>query len=177
MISLTTDNASGLPLPHPLLFQLHAIISRVIGLKAAAGFPLFPNWEGRDPDDCGVPAFTDNTFVEWLAHHEQNTMDHDAVPDEDAKGRYDSGGAKPHIMRWFELTPLSVTHALSPLDHSDSDSDLDAYQPLKREHVEDSDTDEERPRKYTVVLSEVMQRMIEKRQLGMAQGMELPELA
>lgn len=164
IISLTTNDSLGLPLPHPLLFQLHALISRIVGLKAAAGFPLFPNFEAGDPDDRGVPAFTDNPYLQWLSHHEQPTSDYNP-PSGD--GRYDSGDGKPHIVRWFELTPLSVTHVLAPPDFSDSDSDIghDGQHPLKRDHVSGSDTDEERPRKYTVVLSEVNQRMLEKEQL------------
>ncbi|KAL0630681.1 hypothetical protein Q9L58_010470 [Maublancomyces gigas] len=127
------NDALGLPL----------LISRIAGLKAAARFPLFPNFEGGDPDDRGVPAFTDNTFVKWLSHHEQPASDYKAFLED---SRYDSGEAKPHIMRWFELTPLSITHG---------------------SHVDDSDT---------VVLSEAGQRMPEKQQLGVEQGIDLSEL-
>lgn len=174
VISLTTNDALGLPLPHPLLFQLHALICRVVGLKAAAGYPLFPNFEGGDPDDRGVPAFTDNTFVEWLNHHDLPASDYNPTHGDT---RYDSGDEKPHILRWLELTPLSITHVLAPpAEHSDSDSDQDIHHLLKREHVDDSDTDEERPRKYTVVLSEIGQRMQEKQQLGLSQGIGLSAL-
>lgn len=174
VISLTTNDALDLPLPHPLLFQLHALICRVVGLKAAAGYPLFPNFDGGDPDDAGVPAFTDNTFVEWLVHHDLPLSDYNPPP---AETRYDSGDEKPHILRWLEITPLSITHVLAPPEISDSDSDHDFHQHLlKRDHVDDSDTDEERPRKYTVVLSEIGQRMHEKQQLGLAQGIELSAL-
>lgn len=172
IISLTTNDALVLPLPHPLLFQLHALISRLVGLKAAAGFPLFPNFEAGDPDDRGVPAFTDTPFVQWLSHHEQPTSDYNPLS---GAGRYDSGDGKPHIMRWFELTPLSVTHVLAPLD-SESDTENDVQHLLKREHVSDSDTDEERPRKYTVVLSEVNQRMREKEQLLVTRDVDESEI-
>lgn len=175
IISLTTNDALGLPLPNPLLFQLHAIISCVVGLKAAAGFPLFPNFEADDLDDHGVPAFTDNPFVQWLSHHDQSALDYKPLT---ADGRYDSGNGKPHIMRWFELTPLSISHVLALPDFSDSDSDTDhdAPHPLKREHVSDSDTDDERPRKYTVVLSEVNQRMLEKEQLLVSRDIDGSEI-
>lgn len=101
--------------------------------------------------------------MEWLSHHQEPAADYNALPGD---ARYDSGEGKPHIIRWFELTPLSITHVLAPPDSSGSNSD----------HVEDSDTDDERPRKYTVVLSEVRQRMLEKQQLGMGQGIDLSEL-
>lgn len=69
-------------------------------------------------------------------------------------------------MRWFKLMPaFSVKHAFPSSHASESDSDTETHYPAKRDHAEDSDTDEERPRKYTVVLSEVGQRMDEKRQL------------
>lgn len=172
VISLTTCDALDLPLPHPLLFQLHALICRVVGLKAAAGFPLFPNFDGGDPDDRGVPVFTDNAFVDWLSHHEQPISDSNPLLD---SSRYDSGGAKSHTIRWLELTPLSITHVLAPPDFSDSESDYDAQHPLKREHLDDSDTDEERPRKVQVVLGEIEQRLLEKQQLSMSQGIGLYE--
>lgn len=161
IISLTTNDALGLPLPHPLLFQLHALISRIVGLKAATGFPLFPNFEAGDPDDRAVPAFTDTLFLQWLSHHEQPSSDYNPLSGD---GRYDAGDAKPHMMRRFELTPLSITHVLAPPE-SQSGTENNVQRLLKRGHVSDSDTDEERPRKYTVVLSEVNQRMREKEQL------------
>lgn len=101
--------------------------------------------------------------MEWLAHHEEPPANYNALPGE---ARYDSGEGKPHIIRWLELTPLSITHVLAPPDSPESDSD----------HVKDSDTDDERPRKYTVVLSEIQQRMLEKQQLGVGQGIDLLEL-
>lgn len=73
-------------------------------------------------------------------------------------------------MRWFELTPLSITHVLAP-----PECDRDAKYPQKRGQVENSDTDEERPRKYAVVLSEVGQRMREKQQLRVDRGLGLRE--
>lgn len=169
IITLSTDNALGLPLPHPLLFQIHAIVSRIIALKAAAGFPLFPVFDCGDDDDDGMPAFTDNGFVDWLDHHAEpgqhpGLPEHEVLPD-----RYDTSTTEPHIMRWFKLTPaFPVRHALASSSTSGSSNGAGAQHDLKRDHVEDSDTDtdEERPRKYTVVLSEAGQRMEEKRQLA-----------
>lgn len=58
VIALSTDNALSLPLPHPPLFQIHAITSRVSAMKAAVGFPLFARYPFRtlrpkitDPED------------------------------------------------------------------------------------------------------------------------------
>lgn len=149
-ITLKTHDMLELPLPHPLLFQLHAIVSRVIALKAAAGFPLFPDFHrGIDDDDCGVPAFTDNTFEEWEAHHKKPSAATDPAP----RNRFDSPASKSHILRWFELTPHQArstsTHGPDSSGSSDTGSD-------------DSDDDDEPPRRYSVVLSEVGQRMDEK---------------
>lgn len=173
MITLSTDSALGLPLPHPLLFQIHAIISRLIAMKAAAGFPLFPVFDPCDGDeDRAVPAFTDTRFVDWLHQHpglgqHPEPADPEVLPD-----RYDaSTTTEARIMRWVKPTPaFSVTHSFLASASSESNCDTDPQNPLKRDHREDSDSDvdrdEERPRKYTVVLSEVGQRMDEKRQLA-----------
>lgn len=170
VITLSTDNALGLPLPHPLLFQIHAIVSRIIAMKAAAGFPLFPVFDrGEDDDDGVVPAFTDNGFADWLDHHAEpgqyaRLPDPPLLPD-----RYDASTTEPHIIRWFKLTPAApVRHVLASSSTSGSRSDANSQHDLKRDHVDesDTDTDEERPRKYTVVLSEAAQRMEEKRQLA-----------
>lgn len=68
-ITFTTADPVNLPLPHPILFQLHAIISRIIAMKAAAGFlvitqydddeastvdSLMSDVEGKDKLDIGV---------------------------------------------------------------------------------------------------------------------------
>lgn len=160
IITLSTDNALDLPLPHPLLFQIHAIICRVIALKAAGGYPLFPGFDSGDYDDSAMPAFIDNTFVEWLDHHEDQAKP-DIIPE-----RYDSCSSEPHIVRWLKMTPaLPIKLGFGSPNTSESASDIDERHPLKRNHVEDSETDEESPRKYQVVLSEVGQRMAEKWQM------------
>lgn len=159
-ITLLTDNALDLPLPHPLLFQIHAIICRVVALKAAAGYPLFPGFDRGDYDDSAVPAFIDNTFVDWLDQH-ANQADPEILPDHD-----DSSSPEPRIMHWLKLTPvLPVKRRFGSRNTSECDIDPDAQRLLKRDRGNDSDTDEERRRKYTVVLSEVGQRMAEKWQL------------
>lgn len=160
VITLSTENALDLPLPHPLLFQIHAIICRVIALKAAAGFPLFPGFDCGDYDDSGVPAFVDNTFVDWLDHH-ASKENPDILPE-----RYDSNSAEPRIVHWLNMTrAVPVIHGLGSPNSSESDSDINTEPSLKREHGKESDKDEEHPRKYTVVLSEVGQRLAEKWQM------------
>lgn len=167
LVTLSTHNAPDLPLPHPLLFQLHAIISRVIGMKAAAGFATFPDIERGSPDDYGVPAFIDNTYLEWMA--QQVHKDKPAVAPVVLNERYDSNSTESHISRWFKLTPALPRGkgiASSDFSESDCDMEIDAQESKKRDHFEDSGTDEELPRKYTVVLSEAGQRMDEKWQLA-----------
>lgn len=141
-IALTTHDVRHLPLPHPLLFQLHAIVSRVMALKAAAGFPLFPGQDRGFDDECGVPAFIDTTFLRWQAQHR-----HQVVNTLDYQGRYDSGSNEHHITRWFELTPQGLPASRA----SDSASEID--NPVQeRQH---SDFDDEPPTIPSVVLSEV----------------------
>lgn len=156
VITLSTKDSLDLPLPHPLLFQIHALISRVIGMKAAAGFPTFPDYPRRSPDDYGVPAFVDTTYLHWLEHH-------DAIPDP-PEHRYDANMTDPHIVRWFKLMPPMLKGRVSSEVVSESDSDPDHAE--EQQHFGDSDTDEESPRNFMVVLSEVGQRMDEKWQLA-----------
>lgn len=166
VITLSTNNPLDLPLPHPLLFQVHAIICRVIALKAAAGFPLFPGCDRSDYDDTAAPAFVDSTFARWLDHHATTETTSDT-----AAHRYDSPSAEPLIVRWLMMTSAHpLGHGLvSGASSSDSDSEPDTphLHPRKRDLADDSesDKDEERPRKFQVVMSEVGQRMAEKWQM------------
>lgn len=162
VITLSTNDGIGLPLPHPLLFQLHAIISRVIGLKAAAGFATFPDHERGSPDDCIVPAFTDNSYLHWLEHQAKQP----AIPDS-REQRYDANPADPHIIRWFKLMPPPPNGLYSSEVVSESDSDPENdHHGQEPHHSEESDSDNELPRGFGVVLSEVGQRMDEKWQLA-----------
>lgn len=136
VITLSTDNARSLLLPHPLLFQIHTIISRGIAMKAAAGFPLFARFDRAGyGDDCLYRRHG------WLHHHPEHEH---AIPDILSE-RYEMSAAEPHIMRWFNETS------------SESNSDTDVHRHITRDRAHDSgtDTDGERPTKYTVVLSEV----------------------
>lgn len=86
VITRSTNNALAPPLSDPLLFLIQAMITRVIPMKAAAGFPLFPVLDcGDDGDDFAVPTFTDNTFVNWLGNppqlsHHMGLTDPDFLP-------------------------------------------------------------------------------------------------
>lgn len=40
VLSFSTTNPRRMPLPHPLVFQLHAILAHMLLRKAAAGFPI-----------------------------------------------------------------------------------------------------------------------------------------
>lgn len=150
MITLSTDNALALPLPHPLLFQIHAVISRVVAMKAAAGFPLFPVFDEDDDADCGAPAFVDTAFLGWLRRHPHPA--YHEVLQEHAPDTHE-----PRVEHWCKLTPTFPVRR------------------LKRTHPDEDDEDEERPRMYTVVLDEACQRMDEKRQLAERRMMEPEE--
>lgn len=39
-IRFRTSDAKTMPLPHPAMFQLHAMVSRIMAKKAAAGYPV-----------------------------------------------------------------------------------------------------------------------------------------
>lgn len=48
VLALRTTDPVNLPLPHPLLLQLHAICSRMVAMRAAAGYPVL-----KDDDSDG----------------------------------------------------------------------------------------------------------------------------
>lgn len=54
-ITFRTTNPTTMPLPHPLLFQLHTILARIVAAKARAGFPSFPD-DAPDADNIPVLA-------------------------------------------------------------------------------------------------------------------------
>lgn len=49
-IVFRTTDPCALPLPHPLLFQLHTVCSRIIAMKAAAGWQRERYYDGEDDD-------------------------------------------------------------------------------------------------------------------------------
>lgn len=50
ILSLGTPDPTTLPLPHPLLLQLHAICSRMVVMRAAAGYPVLADDDDSDGD-------------------------------------------------------------------------------------------------------------------------------
>lgn len=52
VLTLRTGDPRNLPLPHPLLLQLHAICSRMVVMRAAAGYPVL-----TDDDSDGDTVF------------------------------------------------------------------------------------------------------------------------
>lgn len=49
-ITLRTANSTRHPLPHPLLLQLHVVVSRMLVLKAAAGYPVLQPYSDSEAD-------------------------------------------------------------------------------------------------------------------------------
>lgn len=50
VLTLRTADSTTLPLPHPLLLQLHAICSRIVVMRAAAGYPVLADDDDSDGD-------------------------------------------------------------------------------------------------------------------------------
>lgn len=50
VLTMHTADPAKLPLPHPLLLQLHAICSRMVVLRAAAGYPVLMGDDDSDGD-------------------------------------------------------------------------------------------------------------------------------
>lgn len=48
VVTLRTADPAALPLPHPLLLQLHAICSRMVVMRAAAGYPVLEDDSDAD---------------------------------------------------------------------------------------------------------------------------------
>lgn len=128
------------------------------------GWIPYVSGQGGLPDTDGVPAFVNNSCVKWLAEREKTNQPPEVLP-----ARYDSNGTEPHIIRWLKLTPVTpllTGRALWEGSESESDTEISVQESQKRDHSDNSDTDDERPWKYKVVLSEVGQRMAEKWQLA-----------
>lgn len=53
IVSFRTSDPFTMPLPHPLLLQLHAIMARILSAKASAGFPFFAH-DAPDREDTDV---------------------------------------------------------------------------------------------------------------------------
>lgn len=67
IIHFRTSDPSTMHLPHPAVFQLHAIVSRILAMKAAAGFPVFPDQDWvLDRQDQMNGVMYDSEECEWL---------------------------------------------------------------------------------------------------------------
>lgn len=85
---------------------------------------------------------TDNTFVNWLRHHPQ------LAGPEVLQDQSNARTPEAHIMRWTKKPAgFAVEHRFPSSCTSGSSRDGGhAPQHLKRDYVNDYDTDEERPR-------------------------------
>lgn len=59
VLTLQTADSANLPLPHPLLLQLHAVCSRMVVMRAAAGYPVL-----MDDDSDGDTVFDEVSLGE-----------------------------------------------------------------------------------------------------------------
>lgn len=50
VVTMRTADPAKLPLPHPLLLQLHVVCSRMVVLRAAAGYPVLLGEDESDGD-------------------------------------------------------------------------------------------------------------------------------
>lgn len=67
VLTLRTADPTTLPLPHPLLLQLHAICSRMVVMRAAAGYPVLADDDDSDGDTVFDALETDEGVGEDLA--------------------------------------------------------------------------------------------------------------
>lgn len=68
VLTFRTTNSATLPLPHPLLLQLHVVCSRMVVLRAAAGYPVLLDTESDGDtvyDLAGVGDDQAGSFVEF----------------------------------------------------------------------------------------------------------------
>lgn len=75
-VSFRTSDPSTMPLPHPLLFQLHAIMARILSAKASAGFPFFAH-DAPDREDTDV-AVSDGAYS---SEHDEDMQDSASPPE------------------------------------------------------------------------------------------------
>lgn len=138
-----------LPLPHPLLFQLHAICSRILAMKAAAG------WQPDiyDEDDDAVSSLCPD-YVPGEEHYEPEYLVNEPY--------------WPPVPMSITPTPSSEWHdlAVSKVNWSREEQGLDWGSKWDREAemqrvLKESSDDDERPRWPSVVSREYHARMEE----------------
>lgn len=85
-IHFNTPDPKTMPLPHPAMFQLHAMVSRIMAKKSAAGYPVMPPDERNGNTEAGLVGGGDG-LTEGLTHGggDGNYTGHGSVPVVDGK--------------------------------------------------------------------------------------------
>lgn len=169
-VRFRTTDPSRLPLPHPLLFQLHAIISRIMVAKAAAGFPVLIGDDGDS--ELSDLSLADEDKTECILTGESW---HDEEPREDwvmdPTGR--SVGFKvdrqaPHLRPPPRPASPDSGSCSPPAHHShneDRPCSTGSHLVASEESATVQEYAKEQPRNITVIESEYQLRMNEKYQL------------
>lgn len=159
IIRFTTRDPARLPLPHPLVFQLHAIISRVMAMKAAAGYPVFGDerdW-GSDGDFL---VYSGDPYDSDICQLEDDKDDW-SPPDMyqvDLNPPIESDYVGTNTQRWLlpefsqASPPLEPKYSNQKRRRADNSRTRDGEQKIAQGEI--SNSDDEQPRKVEVVLAE-----------------------
>ncbi|KAI5836693.1 hypothetical protein DFP73DRAFT_589479 [Morchella snyderi] len=177
-ITLTTSDPATMPLPHPLLLQLHSLCGRIKRLRAAAGWPVLPYGNGSD-DGVG-----------WGEEDIKKWDDEEEADEEEGTNARREGESEWAVVvlgekaLWEKLVDGAVSPAASVEGwvadcgaRAEAGTEAEGstgYRGRKRilntrmrEELEEGDGGEvlERPRKVAVVMSEMGMRERERRRL------------
>lgn len=110
IIHFRTSDPSTMHLPHPAVFQLHAIVSRIMGMKAAAGFPILPDqdWDLDSQDQLNDLVY-DSDECEWLV----DESDQPRGRLSDAQSAWQQLPFSLGLYPDFPPPPLSSTHSVA----------------------------------------------------------------
>lgn len=134
IIHFRTSDPSTMHLPHPAVFQLHAIVSRIMGMKAAAGFPILPDqdWDMDSQDELNDVVY-DSETCEWLV----DASDHPPGRPSDAQSEWQHMPFSLGLYPDFQAPPLSSTHSVASQPCMTKDPHTNhAYQNEQSRHVD-----------------------------------------
>lgn len=91
-VTFTTTDPKTMPIPHPLLLQLHALVCRILHIQGAAGYPVLPDYDDSDSeisvyaeslcfseDEASQtrPEWIGGDYVDWSKHPISETLRRD----------------------------------------------------------------------------------------------------
>lgn len=146
-LKIRTVEPKRLPLPHPALFQLHAMCSRVLAAKARAGYPHLDPWD----DGSDVAYMLEQSELDWPSAPSSKASSDEAIDDNDVPGR-DTGISSSSAISQSCMNVPTVKKLEDPASASNPEQSFTSGR-------SDAFDDGERPRYVAAVGKEFQGRM------------------